>query len=43
MEANFSRANPTNLPQVDMITLMDFFTNNPDFHGSELRGIKTAR
>jgi hypothetical protein len=43
MEADFSKANPTNLPQVDMITPMDFFTNHPDFHGTEMRGIKAAR
>ncbi|XP_026677302.1 uncharacterized protein LOC113466265 [Diaphorina citri] len=43
MEADFSKANPTNLPQVDMITLMDFFSNHPDFHGTEMRGIKAAR
>lgn len=42
-EGGFTKANSTNLPQIDGFMVANFFAGNDKFTGAELRGVKNAR
>ncbi|KAH9642170.1 hypothetical protein HF086_002326 [Spodoptera exigua] len=42
MELGFTKANSSNLPQVDLLMLGEFLASNKDFSSAEFRNVKTA-
>ncbi|KAL4710789.1 hypothetical protein ACJJTC_009338 [Scirpophaga incertulas] len=42
MELGFTKANSSNLPQMDLLMLGEFLASNKDFYSAEFRNAKTA-
>lgn len=39
-DADYVKADSSNMPEVDVIMVMDYFNTNRDFISAELRGVK---
>lgn len=40
MEEGFVKGQSDNLPNIDIYTVMDFFSSNPSYVSAEIKGVK---